>query len=58
MKWFPVPVNHRPRTQGISGMDSTTWLWVGIVDHMFGVAWLQRRARVPAVERIVGGEKS
>ena len=52
-----VPVNHRPRTQGISKYGFHNRLWVGIVD-LFGVAWLQRRARVPAVERIVGGEKS
>lgn len=52
-----VPVNHRPRTQGISKYGFHNRLWVGIVD-LFGVAWLQRRARVPVVERIVGGEKS
>lgn len=39
-----VPVNHRPRLRGQSKYGVHNRLWVGIVD-LFGVAWLQRRAR-------------
>lgn len=39
-----VPVNHRPRTAGMSKYGMWDRLWVGIVD-LFGVAWLVRRAR-------------
>lgn len=51
-----VPVNHRPRTQGVSKYGFHDRLWIGIVD-LFGVAWLQRRAKVPVVESIAGGER-
>ncbi len=51
-----VPVNHRPRTQGVSKYGFHNRLWVGIVD-LFGVAWLQRRAKVPVIESVTGGEK-
>ena len=51
-----VPVNHRPRVQGVSKYGFHNRLWVGIVD-LFGVAWLQRRAKVPVVESITGGER-
>jgi dolichol-phosphate mannosyltransferase len=37
-----VPVNHRPRTAGISKYGLFDRLWVGIVD-LAGVLWLQRR---------------
>ena len=37
-----VPVNHRPRTRGISKYGVFDRLWIGIVD-LFGVMWLQRR---------------
>jgi len=50
-----LPVNHRPRTQGVSKYGFHNRLWVGIVD-LFGVAWLQRRAKVAVIERITGGE--
>jgi dolichol-phosphate mannosyltransferase len=40
-----VPVRHRPRTRGSSKYGLWNRLWVGIVD-LFGVAWLQRRARL------------
>jgi dolichol-phosphate mannosyltransferase len=43
-----VPVNHRPRHQGTSKYGVHNRLWVGIVD-LFGVMWLQRRARLPEV---------
>ncbi|TAN51266.1 MAG: glycosyltransferase family 2 protein [Methylococcaceae bacterium] len=46
-----VEVNHRPRTQGVSKYGTWNRLWVGIVD-MFGVIWLQRRAKVPVVEEV------
>jgi len=44
-----VPVNHRPRERGISKYGLHNRLWVGIVD-LFGVAWLQRRVRLPVIE--------
>jgi len=37
-----VPVNHRPRRQGVSKYGVLDRLGVGIVD-LFGVMWLQRR---------------
>lgn len=45
-----VPVNHRPRTAGSSKYGTIDRALVGIVD-LWGVAWLQRRAKVPVVER-------
>jgi dolichol-phosphate mannosyltransferase len=42
------PVNHRPRTAGISKYGINNRLWVGIVD-LFGVFWLQRRMRRPTL---------
>jgi dolichol-phosphate mannosyltransferase len=42
------PVNHRPRTQGVSKYGINNRLWVGIVD-LFGVFWLQRRMRRPTL---------
>jgi dolichol-phosphate mannosyltransferase len=51
-----VPVNHRPRTLGVSKYGFHNRLWVGIVD-LFGVAWLQRRAKVPVIECVTGGER-
>ncbi|KAB2319063.1 glycosyltransferase family 2 protein [Betaproteobacteria bacterium SCN1] len=44
-----VPVNHRPRERGTSKYGIHNRLWVGIVD-LFGVAWLQRRVRLPIIE--------
>lgn len=44
-----VEVNHRPRLSGQSKYGTWHRLWVGIID-LFGVMWLQRRARVPQVE--------
>ena len=46
-----VPVRHRDRAHGQSHYGIGNRLWVGIVD-ILGVMWLQRRARVPQVERI------
>ncbi len=43
-----VPVNHRPRTRGMSHYGTWNRLWSGIVD-MAGVLWLARRARMPRV---------
>lgn len=45
-----VHVAHRPRAHGKSHYGIHNRLWVGLVD-MAGVAWLQRRARVPDVEQ-------
>ena len=42
------PVNHRPRTAGVSKYGINNRLWVGIVD-LFGVFWLQRRMRRPTI---------
>ena len=41
-----VPVSHRNRAYGKSNYGTIDRLLVGIVD-LFGVAWLQRRAKVP-----------
>ena len=46
-----VEVNHRPRTRGISNYGMFDRLWVGIVD-LFGVMWLQHRARRPRVTEL------
>ncbi|CAK0738947.1 hypothetical protein CCP3SC1_1100003 [Gammaproteobacteria bacterium] len=46
-----VPVNHRPRTRGASKYGLNNRLWVGIVD-LFGVRWLQARARIAEVEEL------
>ncbi len=46
-----VPVAHRPREHGQSHYGIHNRLWVGLVD-MLGVMWLQRRARVPVVQRV------
>jgi dolichol-phosphate mannosyltransferase len=43
-----VPVNHRPRERGVSNYGTLDRLLVGIVD-LFGVMWLQRRAKRPEV---------
>ncbi len=44
-----VPVHHRARERGTSKYGIHNRLWVGIVD-LFGVAWLQRRVRLPVIE--------
>ena len=44
-----VPVHHRARERGTSKYGVHNRLWVGIVD-LFGVAWLQRRVRLPVIE--------
>ena len=46
-----VHVAHRARAHGQSHYGIHNRLWVGLVD-MLGVMWLQRRARVPLVERL------
>ena len=46
-----VQVAHRPREHGKSHYGIHNRLWVGLVD-MLGVMWLQRRARVPLVQRV------
>jgi glycosyltransferase involved in cell wall biosynthesis len=43
-----VAVNHRPRERGKSNYGTLDRLFVGIVD-LFGVMWLQHRAKVPAL---------
>jgi dolichol-phosphate mannosyltransferase len=49
-----VPVNHRPRSRGVSNYGVLDRLWVGISD-LFGVMWLQRRARLP---ELLAGEEA
>ncbi|MFN3751793.1 MAG: glycosyltransferase family 2 protein [Thiobacillus sp.] len=44
-----VPVHHRARERGTSKYGIHNRLWVGIVD-LAGVAWLQRRVRLPVIE--------
>jgi dolichol-phosphate mannosyltransferase len=48
-KAVSVEVNHRHRVAGVSKYGVSNRLWVGIVD-ILGVRWLQRRARITAVE--------
>lgn len=43
-----VPANHRPRERGVSNYGTLDRLMVGIVD-LFGVMWLQRRAKRPVI---------
>jgi dolichol-phosphate mannosyltransferase len=43
-----VAVNHRPRQRGKSNYGTLDRLFVGIVD-LFGVMWLQHRAKVPTL---------
>jgi dolichol-phosphate mannosyltransferase len=50
-----VHVAHRARAHGQSHYGIHNRLWVGLVD-MLGVMWLQRRARVPQVERLSAKE--
>jgi dolichol-phosphate mannosyltransferase len=46
-----VPVNHRPRTAGVSKYGMLDRLWVGLAD-LRGVAWLMRRGKVTKVEEV------
>ena len=46
-----VHVAHRAREHGQSHYGIHNRLWVGLVD-LLGVMWLQRRARVPVLERM------
>lgn len=47
-KIVSVPVAHRNREHGKSNYGTIDRLLVGIVD-LFGVAWLQRRAKIPKI---------
>ncbi len=47
-KIVSVPVSHRNREHGKSNYGTIDRLLVGIVD-LFGVAWLQRRAKIPNI---------
>jgi len=47
-KIVSVPVAHRNREHGKSNYGTIDRLLVGIVD-LFGVAWLQRRAKIPQI---------
>ena len=54
-KVLQVPVNHRPRTAGVSKYGLGNRLWRGILD-LFGVAWFQKRQLKPVA--IIKAEKS
>jgi glycosyltransferase involved in cell wall biosynthesis len=47
-KVISVEVNHRPRVRGQSHYGMANRLWIGLVDT-FGVAWLQRRMKLPII---------
>ena len=46
-----MPVNHRPRTAGVSKYDNLRRAWVGLAD-LRGVAWLIRRSRRTDVDEV------
>ena len=46
-----VPVNHRPRTRGVSKYGMWNRLWVGLSD-LRGVGWLIRRSRRTQTEEL------
>jgi dolichol-phosphate mannosyltransferase len=48
-KIVSVPVAHRNREYGKSNYGTIDRLMVGIID-LFGVAWLQRRAKIPHIK--------
>ena len=48
------PVGHRPRMAGVSNYGVWNRLWVGLVD-VFGVRWLQRRAKRIVIQEILNG---
>jgi dolichol-phosphate mannosyltransferase len=50
-KTVSVPVNHRPRSAGVSKYNNLNRALVGIAD-LRGVAWLIRRAKVTRTEEI------
>jgi len=45
------PVNHRPRTRGVSNYGTIDRLMVAFLD-LIGVAWLQRRGKRPILEKV------
>jgi dolichol-phosphate mannosyltransferase len=47
-KIVSVPVAHRNRKHGKSNYGTIDRLLVGIID-LFGVAWLQSRAKIPQI---------
>ncbi len=51
-----VPVNHRPRSRGLSKYGLFDRLWVGITD-LAGMMWLNRRAIAPAASEDGDGSK-
>lgn len=48
------PVNHRPRTQGLSKYGTLDRLWAGITD-LAGVIWLKQRAKLPVIKEPQNG---
>ncbi len=49
-KIVSVPVTHRNREHGKSNYGTLDRLMVGVVD-LFGVAWLQKRAKIPIINQ-------
>jgi dolichol-phosphate mannosyltransferase len=47
------PVRHRPRATGASNYGTLDRLWAGIID-LFGVIWLQKRAKRPLIKELQG----
>jgi dolichol-phosphate mannosyltransferase len=45
------PVNHRPRSVGVSNYGTLDRLWAGVTD-LLGVIWLQKRAKLPEASEI------
>lgn len=46
-----MPVNHRPRTKGVTKYGIGNRLWVGLKDT-FAVRWMQQRIAVPKVREV------
>ncbi len=44
-----LPVNHRPRTRGVTKYGVGNRLWVGLAD-LYAVCWMRRRLVYPAVK--------
>jgi hypothetical protein len=46
-----MPVNHRPRTRGVTKYGIGNRAWVGLKDT-FAVRWMQQRIAVPKVRQV------
>jgi dolichol-phosphate mannosyltransferase len=50
-KTVSIPVNHRPRSAGVSKYNNLQRAWVGIRD-LLGVAWLIQRSRRTGIQEL------